>query len=59
VALERALALEAQAATSLPTLSVSPSVSSSSGLFDLMGRRLSAPPVRGCYIEDGRLKTVR
>ncbi len=59
VALERALALEAQVATSLPTLSVSPSVSSSSGLFDLMGRRLSAPPVRGCYIEDGRLKTVR
>lgn len=30
--------------------------SHSTGIFDLMGRRLAAPPTRGCYIEDGKLK---
>ena len=30
-----------------------------SKLFDLSGRRLSAPPARGVYIEDGKLKCKR
>ena len=29
-----------------------------SALFDLTGRRLSAPPTRGLYIEDGKIKGV-
>jgi subtilisin family serine protease len=29
------------------------------GIYDLMGRRLMAPPQRGCYLENGRLKTRR
>jgi subtilisin family serine protease len=60
VALEQALALEARSATSLPTLpSDEPAAVRAKGLFDLMGRRLAAPPVSGCYVEDGRLKMVR
>jgi subtilisin family serine protease len=60
VALEQALALEARSATSLPTLpSDEPTAVRATGLFDLMGRRLTAPPVSGCYVEDGRLKMVR
>jgi subtilisin family serine protease len=30
-----------------------------SGLFDLMGHRLAAPPARGSYIEDGVIKVRR
>lgn len=29
------------------------------GIYDLMGRRLSAVPKRGCYIEDGKIRMVR